>query len=65
MSSEVEVTDSAALVVNFTLESHDLTEWSKAYDFMITDNLKNDSYYRPEQIEEALNALARYSTRNE
>ena len=60
-STEVEVTDGAALVVNFTLKSHDLTEWSKAYDFMIMENLKNDSYYMPDQIEEALKTLARYS----
>ena len=61
VSKTVEVTDAAANVVNFTLDSHDLREWSRAYDFSISDNLKNDSYTTAKDVKEILMKLAGYN----
>ena len=59
MSTSVEVTDGAAVVVNFTLKSHNLNEWSRAYDFNNAENLKNDSYTGAKDVKEILTKLAR------
>ena len=59
MSTSVEVTDGAAVVVNFTLKSHNLNEWSTAYDFNNAENLKNDSYTSAKDVKEILTKLAR------
>ena len=60
MSTSVEVTEGAATVVNFTLKSHNLIQWSRAYDFNIAENLKNDSYTSAKDVKEILTKLARY-----
>ena len=60
LSKTLEVTDGAAIVVNFTLNSHDLVEWSRAYDFSIAENLKNDSYTTAKDVKDILMKLSGY-----
>ena len=60
LSTTVEVTDAAAIAVNFTLNSHDLVEWSRAYDFSIAENLKNDSYTTAKNVKDILRKLSGY-----
>ena len=57
-SATVTVTSGMAVVVNFTLKT-DWREWSRAYDFGITENLKNDSYQNSKDIVAALTDLER------
>lgn len=45
-------------MVNFTLR-RDLASWSRAFDFDISENLRNDSYVSNKEVEQILKSLAK------